>query len=414
VIQSFHGARISLVVTLLCLPGAIVLLSLNPVKAQTSCTTLATGCPLALQDPVSVSVGGGSVFVADLGTNTIVRLSRRGAVLGSWGGTGTRHGQFRVPGSIAVGHHTVYVADVRNRRIQAFSLSGRYLRSWFTPQAPAWWYTQSSFGWLLERIAADSTGDVVTLDPYMMLTKYSSSGHVLWTRRIAVQPQDRDSHGYPIGYSPLAVAIGPNGGIELSFAAHGPQNRGGWPEYLFVQRLDVHGRIIREWRMSPAFDAGRPLVATGITIVGRGRSWITEGGAPLTHSSLDEFNSHGAEVQSVGTQGCGLGLLGEPAGVASDRQGRLYIADPGNHSIEVFSETGKALAYWGTCPATAVASGYPPPGVQHGQALSRLPLERSAPGIGPPHLARQDVCSCHHPRSHPAESSGRRERRADR
>ena len=52
-------------------------------------------------------------------------------------------------------------------------------------------------------------------------------------------------------------------------------------------------------------------------------------------------------VASWGSRGQGQGEFEEPRGVAVSLQGAVYVADTGNHRLQVFDETGEFVAEWG-------------------------------------------------------------------
>lgn len=84
--------------------------------------------PMPSADGVAVAPDG-SVYVC--GNDQVVRFSPLGAVLGSWGSTGSGHGQFRYTLDLAVdAQGLVYVCDWMNHRIQKFTADGTYLNEW--------------------------------------------------------------------------------------------------------------------------------------------------------------------------------------------------------------------------------------------------------------------------------------------
>jgi tripartite motif-containing protein 71 len=244
------------------------------------------------------------------------------------------------------GHEAVYVSDLVNHRTEKFSRSGALLRRWQLPAFPYWWYADHFWAPFLVRMAVDRTGNVYVFDALMTLTKYSSTGRMLRRWHIRLRRSDVNARGYPVPSFPLAIALGPHGTIYLSVEARGPFNRGGESEYLFMQRRSVQGVLLDEWRnLTQAASGGGPLVATGVAVDDKGDVWVTDGGK----HGIVKLSPHGLRLQGVGLQGCGAGRFEEPSAIALDSGNRIYVADRGNHSIQVFSAQGDSISYWGTC-----------------------------------------------------------------
>jgi DNA-binding beta-propeller fold protein YncE len=72
--------------------------------------------------PYGLAYGnGGTLFVADGRANKLLRLNTVGKVEQSWGGLGSRPGQFNLPHMLAVDKTgNVYVAEVGGKRLQRF------------------------------------------------------------------------------------------------------------------------------------------------------------------------------------------------------------------------------------------------------------------------------------------------------
>jgi sugar lactone lactonase YvrE len=99
----------------------------------------------------------GTVYV--VGDDMVTRHAPAGALLGSWGGTGSGPGQFQFATDVVVDTPGfVYVADTSNHRIQKFTAEGGYVTSWGTEGSGD---GQFLFGW---GVAIDPSGHVVVAD----------------------------------------------------------------------------------------------------------------------------------------------------------------------------------------------------------------------------------------------------------
>jgi DNA-binding beta-propeller fold protein YncE len=80
----------------------------------------------------------GDFYVSDgYGNSRVVKFSRDGRFLKTWGSKGNGKGQFDTPHSIAVDRRgLVYVADRENYRIQIFKPDGEFVQQWTHIGAP--------------------------------------------------------------------------------------------------------------------------------------------------------------------------------------------------------------------------------------------------------------------------------------
>jgi hypothetical protein len=89
--------------------------------------------PTTFNGPCDVAVAAnGDIFVADGHVNArVVKFSKDGTFIKSWGKKGDGPGEFSVPHAIAIDSRgRLFVADRGNRRIQIFDQEGRLLDSW--------------------------------------------------------------------------------------------------------------------------------------------------------------------------------------------------------------------------------------------------------------------------------------------
>jgi len=89
--------------------------------------------------PTGVSIGAnGDIFVTDGHSGNqskagrVLKFSRDGTFIKSWGRMGTQQGNFRDPHDLYVGGSKgyVYVADRQNNRIQVFDQDGNFITAW--------------------------------------------------------------------------------------------------------------------------------------------------------------------------------------------------------------------------------------------------------------------------------------------
>jgi streptogramin lyase len=89
--------------------------------------------------PTGVSIGAnGDIFVTDGHSGNqskagrVMKFSRDGTFIKSWGRMGTEQGNFRDPHDLYVGGSKgyVYVADRQNNRIQVFDQDGNFITAW--------------------------------------------------------------------------------------------------------------------------------------------------------------------------------------------------------------------------------------------------------------------------------------------
>ena len=68
---------------------------------------------------------------------------------------------------------------------------------------------------------------------------------------------------------------------------------------------------------------------------------------PNSHR-IQKFTSSGVLIIKWGSLGTANGQFSQPYGVATDRQGNVYVADTYNHRIQKFNSSGVYLGKWGS------------------------------------------------------------------
>ncbi len=96
---------------------------------------------------------------------------------------------------------------------------------------------------------------------------------------------------------------------------------------------------------------GDLLQPAGIAVDPGGNIWV----ADARNNRLNRYDSSGNFVDSLATSGSAPGDVNQPWAVTVDSQGYVYVADTWNHRIEKFSPDLQFVAAWGTPSADANA-----------------------------------------------------------
>jgi len=114
-----------------------------------------------------------------------------------------------------------------------------------------------------------------------------------------------------------------------------------------VQKFDSSGSFQLKWG-AHGTAAGQLNDAFDVAADAGGNVFVMDTG----NSRVDKFSNSGSFEQSIGTCCALLGPGGEfnsfPTSVATDAAGNLYVADSGNHRIQVFDGNGNFLRMWGS------------------------------------------------------------------
>lgn len=84
----------------------------------------------------------------------------------------------------------------------------------------------------------------------------------------------------------------------------------------------------------------------GDIFVADGHSGQNPNPPPNTNGRIVKFTRDGTYVKEWGRLGSGPGEFRTPHALAFDARGRLFVADRGNHRIQIFDQDGKLLDTW--------------------------------------------------------------------
>jgi DNA-binding beta-propeller fold protein YncE len=121
-----------------------------------------------------------------------------------------------------------------------------------------------------------------------------------------------------------------------------------------VQKFSKDGKFVKKWGEVGIKDGkfGEPGylgVVFGIAIDRKGFIYTTDfetRGDPKW-ARVQKFNSDGDFILKFGEFGTGDGKFIWPAGIATDKNGRVYVVDAANDYVQVFSEDGRFIKRFG-------------------------------------------------------------------
>jgi sugar lactone lactonase YvrE len=86
--------------------------------------------------------------------------------------------------------------------------------------------------------------------------------------------------------------------------------------------------------------------ANGDIFVADGHSGQNPKAPPNSVARIVKFDSNGKVITAWGKLGSGPGEFRTPHALAFDSRGRLFVADRGNHRLQIFDQEGKFLDAW--------------------------------------------------------------------
>ena len=269
----------------------------------------------------------GTVLVGD-GANRIDRFGASGALVNSWGRSGTGVGELffgagagnaaGAGGGLAVSGDTVYVADTGNDRIQRFTLDGGHGAQVVAPGTLA----------APQGIAVRGTRLLVADDQHHRVAVFDTGGHPL----ASVGAGPGSSPGQLS--NPYDVAADPAGRV---FVADDLNQRivrfSSPPAYPYKARWGAYGT-----------QPGQLAYPRGIAVDGQGLVYVADTG----NDRIDVFDASGNLLRSFGASGRAPGQFDEPVGVAADAGGLRAVTDAVNGRVQLLNPDGSLAAVWGS------------------------------------------------------------------
>ncbi len=272
-----------------------------------------------------------------------------------WGRRGLQPGDLIRPRALAIdtrdGRDLLYVADFTGR-IQVFERDGRYLRGWSTPTIvngrPA-------------GIAIGRDGDVLVADShYGQVLVYSPEGElrrkITSTNRRPLAPREE------VPLAPREVYDGPGPFAYVSDVGQDAQGNFYIAEFGDNDRIwkfSPDGRYLKHWgnHGSKPGEFSRPrALALGPSVAFRSvkeRPFAERNATEVLYVAdagnhrIQVFDLEGRLLRHWGRHGANPGELSYPYDVAIGKNGDVYVLEYGNHRVQRFSATGESRGCWG-------------------------------------------------------------------
>jgi DNA-binding beta-propeller fold protein YncE len=328
-----------------------------------------------LYQPAGLAVGSrGNLYVADSGNFRVVELGPHGQLLAHFGDADLRPGPATSSGDTPPGpsrlavsaQGTVYVADSFHRAIRVYSPQHHLVTNWpiSIPGAAGMQLAVAGGGRgnVLVAIAAQVRCTLPYGPSYCasgyLVQRRSPAGALLGQFRSAITPFGASN---PI-ISQIAVAVDARG--EIYVATGGTEAcYKDCRSFHYLVKHASNGKVMAHWGADELdVSADWPAVAIG----GAGNVFLaddyknrvekrTSSGTLVARWSLGSiFPTPPRCSGTPQASGCV-----QPRGVAVDRNGGVYVSDPGSGRILKLSSSGKLLAQWGAGGSEAGRFWYP-------------------------------------------------------
>jgi len=354
------------------------------------------------KNPKDIAVSSdGTVYVADTGNQRIQKFNSSGTFLGKWTGIDKKAGRFQLPCDIAVDKldkNEVYVADTGNHRIQKFTADGILDKQWANKGILGNEGDGAGQFELPTGIAVDSAGNLYVADALnARIQKFDSAGNHLKTWGESAIKGGALDFGADKFVLPIGITVGKDaGGKEYVYVSDLGGNRihqfdldgkrvNTWGAQATVraavdqfgniysanqdcnciQKFGPDGKRIENWTIELSDDSeitGPAVEYAGLTI-----SKESDGEYLYVTTSEYDFRiwkfrlgvTEAEFVTQIGGPGHEVGQVIFPAGLSVDENGKIYVADTGNHRVQVFKRglntdrVAKAIIVAGTSQPTA-------------------------------------------------------------
>lgn len=247
------------------------------------------------------------------------------------------------PATVAVDEQSnIYVVDGGNHRIQKFDTDGKFLTMWGSQGNG-----DGQFVFLIKpehygAVAVDRQGNVYVTDYNNRVQKFDGNGKFL-------MKWGSQGNGDGQFASHTTIAVDNLGNVYVADR-----------ENYRIQKFDNGGKFITKWGSRGSEDgqfganpqdSGPGAIATD----GQGNVYVADPG----NYRIEKFDSNGKFITKWGSSGTGDGQFKMPQGIAVDQQGSVFVTDNSAHRVLQFDGQGKFLSQWGNLGTTPGMLYYP-------------------------------------------------------
>jgi YVTN family beta-propeller protein len=269
--------------------------------------------PTNLLVPNGIAVDdSGYVYVADRGNNRVMKFTKSGNLVRTWGVAGAGPGQFSSPFDVCVDHvFHVFVTDAQ-MRVQRFDSNGNFQLQWGSSGAGIGQFN-FPFG-----ICADAANDIYVCDQANhRIQKFSNAG-------VPILQWGTFGGNFGQFNSPSQIVCdGP-----FVYVTDTGNNR--------VQKFNGAGAFLTMWG-SPGSGDGQFNAPSGIGVDRFGFVWVTD----RANHRIQRFTGGGTFLLKTGSQSTAAGhFFDTPRDIAISRANDLYVVESGNNRFQTFSLGG--------------------------------------------------------------------------
>jgi DNA-binding beta-propeller fold protein YncE len=244
---------------------------------------------------------------------------------------GSDNDHLNSPRGVAVDAARIYVADGGNHRVQIFD---RATRTYLATLGTGWGSGNYQFDTPAD-VAVDSDGNVFVADARNhRVQKFNSSLEFVRTFGATGVPYLTDGYHHN---QPVDVAVDDSGNIAII------EDWGRGERLIKLNASGVPQFIIGEAGM-PGSDNDHFAAPFGVAFDSSGKIYVAECG----NHRVQIFSSSGVWGARLGTGfGTGNSEFDCPSGVAFDESGNIYVVDANNHRVQIFDTDRTYLATLG-------------------------------------------------------------------